>query len=188
MLKLLLFIISLKIIFFSNYCRMFQGPTSLPMSPWNKMWVRKQAYFLAETCFLGRISTDYCYSIECWGGYTRLELDNGLVPTRQHASGCLNQHTKCPMILKRSSRQLWMTSSHKKLHIIIDDRRNFYENMSNFVVSTVPADGPAPTDALVNWAIIGSGNGLSPIWCQDITWNNAGLLSIRLLGTNFRKI
>ena len=52
--------------------------------------------------------------------------------------------------------------------------------MSNFVVSTVPADGPAPTDAMasadavmmafaVNWAIIGSGNGLSPIRCQDIT-------------------
>ena len=39
--------------------------------------------------------------------------------------------------------------------------------------------------ASVNWAIIGSGNGLSPIWCQAITWTNAGLLSIGLLGTNF---
>ena len=37
----------------------------------------------------------------------------------------------------------------------------------------------------VNWAIIGSCNGLSLIRRQAITWTNAGLLSIGLLGTNF---
>ena len=35
------------------------------------------------------------------------------------------------------------------------------------------------------WASVGSGNGLSPIWRQAITWTNAGLLSNGLLWTNF---
>ena len=33
-----------------------------------------------------------------------------------------------------------------------------------------------------------SGNGLSPIWCQAITWTYAQLLLIRPLGTNFSGI
>ena len=36
--------------------------------------------------------------------------------------------------------------------------------------------------------IIGSGNGLSPGWCEVIIWTNAGILLIRTLGTNFDKI
>ena len=40
----------------------------------------------------------------------------------------------------------------------------------------------------VNWVRIGSGNGLSPVWHQAITWTNAGLLSIGRLGTNFSEI
>ena len=39
--------------------------------------------------------------------------------------------------------------------------------------------------ALVNWVSIGSGNGLSPIQRQAITWTNGGLLLIGHLGTNF---
>ena len=39
-----------------------------------------------------------------------------------------------------------------------------------------------------NICIIGSGNGLSPVWYQAITWTNAALLSIELLGTNFSEI
>ena len=39
--------------------------------------------------------------------------------------------------------------------------------------------------ASVNWVNTGSGNDLSPVRCQAITWNNAGLLSIGPLGTNF---
>ena len=39
--------------------------------------------------------------------------------------------------------------------------------------------------AYSNWAIIGSGNGLSQIRRQVITWTNDGLLSFGLLGTNF---
>ena len=31
---------------------------------------------------------------------------------------------------------------------------------------------------MVNWDIIGSGNGLAPIRCQANTWTNADLLSI----------
>ena len=42
--------------------------------------------------------------------------------------------------------------------------------------------------ASVNWINIGSGNGLSPIRCQAITWTNAALMSIWPLGTNFSEI
>ena len=40
----------------------------------------------------------------------------------------------------------------------------------------------------MNWVIIGSGNGLSPDRRQAITWTNADLLSIGLLGTYFSEI
>ena len=40
----------------------------------------------------------------------------------------------------------------------------------------------------VNWVSIGSENDLSPVRHQAITWTNAGLLLIGLLGTNFNKI
>ena len=36
--------------------------------------------------------------------------------------------------------------------------------------------------------IIASDNGLSPGRCQAIIWNNAGILSVGLLGTNFSEI
>ena len=36
--------------------------------------------------------------------------------------------------------------------------------------------------------IVGSNNGLSPDRCQAIIWNNAGILLIRTLGTNFSEI
>ena len=39
-----------------------------------------------------------------------------------------------------------------------------------------------------NQVSIGSDNGLSPVWRQAITWNNAGLLSIRPLEANFSEI
>ena len=39
-----------------------------------------------------------------------------------------------------------------------------------------------------NPTIIGSDNGLSPDWGQAIIWTNAGILLIRLLGTNFSEI
>ena len=42
--------------------------------------------------------------------------------------------------------------------------------------------------ASVNWVSIGSGNGLSPVRCQAITWTNAYLLSSGPLGTNFNEI
>ena len=40
----------------------------------------------------------------------------------------------------------------------------------------------------MNWVNIGSGNGLLPARHQAITWINAGLLSMGLLGTNFSEI
>ena len=40
----------------------------------------------------------------------------------------------------------------------------------------------------INWVIIGPGNGLSLVRCQAITWTNAGLLSIGLMGTYFSEI
>ena len=42
--------------------------------------------------------------------------------------------------------------------------------------------------ASVNYTIIGSHNGLSPIRRQAIIWTNAGILSIEPLGTNFCEI
>ena len=42
--------------------------------------------------------------------------------------------------------------------------------------------------ASLNWAIIGSDNGLSPVRRQAITWTNAGILLIGPLGTNFSDI
>ena len=42
--------------------------------------------------------------------------------------------------------------------------------------------------ASVNWAIIGSDNGLSPILYKAITWTNAALLSIGFMGKHFSEI
>ena len=42
--------------------------------------------------------------------------------------------------------------------------------------------------ASVNYAIIGSDNGLPPRRCQAIVWTNAGILLIGLLGTKFNEI
>ena len=42
--------------------------------------------------------------------------------------------------------------------------------------------------ASVNWVDIGSGNGLSPVRRQGITWTNAALLSIRPLVINLCEI
>ena len=42
--------------------------------------------------------------------------------------------------------------------------------------------------ASVNWLSLGSGNGLSPVRRQAITWTNADLLSIRPLERNLSEI
>ena len=42
--------------------------------------------------------------------------------------------------------------------------------------------------ASVNWANIGSDNGLSPVWCQAIIRSNAGLLSREPSGIYFSKL
>ena len=47
---------------------------------------------------------------------------------------------------------------------------------------------PSAAYASVNWVSIISGNDLSPVRRQAITWNNADLLSIGPLGTNFGEI
>ena len=43
---------------------------------------------------------------------------------------------------------------------------------------------PGDIDVSANVVIIGSGNGLAPVWCQAITWTNADLLSIGPSPTN----
>ena len=53
-------------------------------------------------------------------------------------------------------------------------------NLSQFQYVT-----PLRIYASVNWVSIGSGNGLSAVQCQAITWTNADLLSMGRLGTNF---
>ena len=47
---------------------------------------------------------------------------------------------------------------------------------------------PKICNVMMNWVIIGLGNGLLPVRHQAITWFNAGLLSIGHLGTNFSEI
>ena len=42
--------------------------------------------------------------------------------------------------------------------------------------------------ASLNWVIFGSGNGLSPVQRQAISWTNTGLLSIELVGASFSGI
>ena len=42
--------------------------------------------------------------------------------------------------------------------------------------------------ASVNWVIIGSDNGLLPVWCQAIIWINADNSSIRPEGTYFNEV
>ena len=42
--------------------------------------------------------------------------------------------------------------------------------------------------ASLNWVIIGSDNGLSPVRRQAIIWTNAPILLIGTLGTNFSEI
>ena len=42
--------------------------------------------------------------------------------------------------------------------------------------------------ASLNWVIIGSNNGLSPVQRQAIIWTNAGILLIGPLDTNFSEI
>ena len=42
--------------------------------------------------------------------------------------------------------------------------------------------------ASLNWATMGSNNGLLPDWNQAIIWTNAGLLSIRPFVTHFSEI
>ena len=60
----------------------------------------------------------------------------------------------------------------------------------------IPYTGPSGLSQLpqcriyvsVNWASIGSGNGLLPVQCLAITWTNTDLLLIGPLWTNFREI
>ena len=45
-----------------------------------------------------------------------------------------------------------------------------------------------PRYASINYAIIGSDNGLSPVWRHAVIWTNDGLLLIGHLGTNFSEM
>ena len=56
------------------------------------------------------------------------------------------------------------------------------------VLAPGTSNGDSTVYALVNWVSTGSGNGLSPVRRQAITWTNGGLLSVGLLGTNFSEI
>ena len=80
----------------------------------------------------------------------------------------------------------------------MDSHRNLEENVFNFSVNTVAADGLTP-QGLTHWGrvthicvgkltIIGSDNGLSPERRQAIIWTNGGILLIGPLGTNFSEM
>ena len=109
-------------------------------------------------------------------------FDNKRLKTQQKKGCCNTQiHTHI-----RSNDNVCAFRSHVKLHV---DKSNF--NVISFFCNT--------WNALTHWGrvthicvnkltIIGSDNGLSPGWRQAIIWTNAGLLSIRTLGTNFSEI
>ena len=83
--------------------------------------------------------------------------------------GILIEHTKSNLIGKHESSMIW----------------------THCTKNTTDLNSLGPVThiyASVNWVIIGSGNGLSPVRRQAITWTNAALLSIRLLGINFTEI
>ena len=70
--------------------------------------------------------------------------------------------------------------------------KNVFGGHIEWAVNCLPFElthwGQVTHICLDNLAIIGSDNGLSPGQCQAITWINAGLLLIALLGTNFSDI
>ena len=63
-------------------------------------------------------------------------------------------------------------------------------NRGHFVSASVHSSHLplVPHLCVSDWVIIGKINGLSPVRCHAITWTNAGLLSIGLLGTHFNEI
>ena len=79
--------------------------------------------------------------------------------------------------------------------IIRDARRQGYPSAKHYSCRIIDQwCKPSPLTHLpgaayaVNWVIIGSDNGLSPIRRQAILWTNSGLLWIGPLGTNFNEI
>ena len=66
---------------------------------------------------------------------------------------------------------------------------DWFQQMNSWVIlKFVNSLRPSGTYVLVNWVIIGSGNGLLPERIQAITWTNADWLWIVSLGINFIEI
>ena len=73
---------------------------------------------------------------------------------------------------------------------IISDLKNTYNSLTGLIVSKycerfVFPEGSCRIYAPLNWAVLGSGNGLSPARRQAIIWTNDDILSIGFPVTNF---
>ena len=85
----------------------------------------------------------------------------------------------------------WLTL---ELFILMSFRTPSYEwsrtwsGVVNCGIDIVNSSPLSATYASVDWASLGSGNGLSPFRRQAITLTNADLVSIEPLGTNFSEI
>ena len=80
---------------------------------------------------------------------------------------------------------------HAKIHIFQQTcNTDWYTRLSSCSTSLrlLTHWGRATHICVSKLTIIASDNGLSPGRCQAINWNNAGILSIGLLGTNFSEI
>ena len=101
----------------------------------------------------------------------------------------------CPInwsqVLSRSWRCSWSSADRRcSNYIWVIDKFIAYEGASYIRDLTVAQLIEAEwwRYELVTYAIIVSDNGLSPVWCQAISWTNTDLLSIGPLGTNFGEI
>ena len=77
---------------------------------------------------------------------------------------------------------------HKSVlcHILIEVAKGILS--FTIVFTTFPISGPwvnSLTLGNFNWVIIGSGNGLPPVWRQPINWTNADFFSIGPVGISF---
>ena len=64
----------------------------------------------------------------------------------------------------------------------------FFSHLHVFVQHFIKSLRPGDAYTSVNWVSIGSGNVLSPVWCQAIVWANAELLPDGHQWTRFNEI
>ena len=99
---------------------------------------------------------------------------------------CSGQHYHAVIVSSKSwckfvvVKSMWLLSKRYLIFLIYDNDSDTLTTIWNTSLTHLPQ--------CRIWVSIGSGNGLSPVRRQAITWTNAELISIVTLGTNFREI